>query len=217
MMNRRLVEFINQLFLQTPNTAYVAELKEEMLVNLNDRYEDLLVQGKSQDEAYVIVTSSVGDLRELLSGLDESVVAITTKDLETRRKKSALITSIAVMMYIMCGVVVIGFSVFDSDILAIVGVVVAIMIVAVATGLLIYDSQTKPEALKDKEKRINITDKQKKDDKIKELIESVLWLVTVAIYLSISFAFGIWHISWIIFLIAAAVQSVIELIFKLKE
>lgn len=217
MMNRRLVEFINQLFLQTPDTAYVAELKEEMLVNLNDRYEDLLVQGKSQDEAYVIVTSSVGDLRELLSGLDESVVAITTKDLETRRKQSALITSIAVMMYIMCGVVVIGFSVFDSEVLAIMGVVIAIMIVAVATGLLIYDSQTKPEALKDKEKRSNTTNQQKKDDKIKELIESVLWLVTVAIYLSISFAFGIWHISWIIFLIAAAVQSVIELIFKLKE
>lgn len=86
-MNKRLQDYINNLFLQVPNSTYAQELKEEMLTNLSDRYEDLLREGKSKEEAFIIVTSSIGDIRELLSGLDESAVIITTKDIEKRRRK----------------------------------------------------------------------------------------------------------------------------------
>ena len=102
-MNRRLQDYINNLFLQVPDSTYTQELKEEMLTNLSDKYKDLLVEGKSKEEAFIIVTSSIGDIRELLSGLDESAVIITTRDIEERRRKSALITSVAVMLYILGG------------------------------------------------------------------------------------------------------------------
>ena len=61
--------------------------------------------------------------------------------------------------------------------------------------------------------------KGKKDSnkEIKNAISSIIWTLTVIIYLGISFAFGIWHISWIIFLIAALIEDISKLVFKLVE
>lgn len=222
-MNKRIKEFIDQLFAHTPHTTYVEELKEEMLTNLCDKYEDLLVEGKSKDEAYMIVTSSVGDIRELVSGIDESAVMITTKDLEKRRKKSALITSIAVAMYILCGAIIIGMSMFDeyNPMASTLGVVIILPIIAVATGMLVYDGITKPEVLKDdykeKVRKDALSPAQKRNDMIKDAVSTVLWVGTVAVYLIINFVVRAWDYSWIIFIIAAAVQCIINLIFKLKE
>ena len=107
-----------------------------MLTNLSDRYEDLLREGKSKEEAFIIVTSSIGDIRELLSGLDESAIIITTKDIEKRRRKSALITSFAVMLYILGGTVLICSSFFGAENL---GLILLLIMVTVATGMLVYD------------------------------------------------------------------------------
>ncbi|MGL5676591.1 MAG: permease prefix domain 1-containing protein [Cellulosilyticaceae bacterium] len=222
-MNKRIKEFIDQLFAHTPHTTYVEELKEEMLTNLCDKYEDLLVEGKSKDEAYMIVTASVGDIRELVSGIDESAVMITTKDLEVRRKKSALITSIAVAMYILCGAIMVAMGVLGdyNPMAPVIGVVIVIMIVAGATGMLIYDNATKPEVLKDdyqaKVRKEAMTPAQKRNDTIKDAVSTVLWVGTVAVYLIINFVVRAWDYSWIIFIIAAAIQCIINLIFKLKE
>lgn len=215
-MNKRLQEYINNLFSQVPDSTYARDLKEEMLTNLNDKYEDLLVEGKSKEEAFIIVTSSIGDIRELLSGLDESAVIITTKDIEQRRKKSAFITSVAVMMYILGGTVLIFSSFFGLEDL---GLTLLLIIVAIATGMLVYDHYSKPAVLKDEmhsERKI-MTDEQKKNDDIKDLVSGILWTSIVAIYLSVSFLGNTWEYSWIIFIIGAALQNVVSLIFKLKE
>lgn len=215
-MNKRLQDYINNLFSQVPNSTYAKDLKEEMLTNLNDRYEDLLVEGKSKEEAFIIVTSSIGDIRELLSGLDESAVIITTKDIEQRRRKSALITSVAVMMYILGGTVLIFSSFFGLENL---GLTLLLVMVAIATGMLVYDNYSKPAILKDEthpDRKI-MTDEQKKNNDIKEIVTGILWTSIVVIYLSVSFLGNTWEYSWIIFIIGAALQNVVSLIFKLKE
>lgn len=215
-MNKKLKDYIDNLFSEISNTTYARELKEEMLMNLNDKYEDLLVEGKSKEEAFMIVTSSIGDIRELISGLDESAVIITTKDIEKRRKQSALITSIAVAMYILSAAVLITLSFLN---LSEVGVVILLGIVAGATGLLIYDHNTKPSVLREENepKRRNMTSDEKKRNAIKECVSGILWTIVVAIYLFLGFVGGMWAYSWIIFIIAAALQNVINLLFQLKE
>ncbi|MEG0708502.1 permease prefix domain 1-containing protein [Niameybacter sp.] len=217
-MNKRLKDYIDQLFAQVSDTTYARELKEEMLINLNDRYEDLLVEGKTKEETFTIVTSSIGDIRELISGLDETAVIITTKELEKRRKESAILRSIAVMLYIISPAVLIALSIFD---MSITGVVLLLVIVGAATGLIVYDNFSKPESLredyKEKSKKENLTIEQKKQENIKETIQAIFWLLVVGIYLLISFTLGIWEYSWIIFIIAAAVNQIIELIFGLRE
>ena len=46
---------------------------------------------------------------------------------------------------------------------------------------------------------------------------AVLWLVTVAAYFAISFIFGHWNITWIMFLSAAAGSVVINMVFALNR
>jgi len=44
-----------------------------------------------------------------------------------------------------------------------------------------------------------------------------LWLIGVCVYIAVSFMTGAWHITWIIFLITAAIASVIKGIFMLRK
>lgn len=217
-MNKRLKDYIEQLFTQVSDTTYARDLKEEMLINLNDRYEDLLVEGKSKEEAFIIVTSSIGDIRELLSGLDESAVIITTKDIEKKRKESALIRSIAVMLYIMSPAILIALSMVN---LSTTGVVLMLMIIGGATGLLVYDNFSKPEVLREEGQgntpKTYLTKDQKQKENIREAVSAIFWLLVVGLYLLLSFTLGIWAYSWIIFIIAAAVNKIIDLLFDLKE
>lgn len=215
-MNKRLQDYINNLFSQVPNSTYAQELKEEMLTNLSDRYEDLLRAGKSKEEAFIIVTSSIGDIRELLSGLDESAVIITTKDIEARRRKSALITSFAVMLYILGGTVLICSSFFGAENL---GLILLLIMVTVATGMLVYDQCSKPAVLKDEShpERVRMTSEEKRKDELESIVSSILWTSIVAIYLLLGVMGDLWSYSWIIFIIGAALQNIVHLVFKLKE
>ena len=47
-------------------------------------------------------------------------------------------------------------------------------------------------------------------------LEGGFWLLVVATYLIISFVFRIWHFSWIIFIIAAAIQQIVRAIYLYK-
>ena len=217
-MNKKLKDYIDKLFSEVADTVYTRELKEEMLINLNDRYEDLLTQGKSREEAFIIVTSSIGDIRELVSGLDESAVIITTKDIEKKRKESALIRSIAVMLYIVSPAILIALSIVGLEIM---GVVLMLIIIGGATGILVYDNLSKPEVLREDRgasiKRAYLSKEEKQKDKLREGISSIFWLIVVGVYLLLSFTLGIWAYSWIIFIIAAAISKIIELTFDLKD
>lgn len=59
---------------------------------------------------------------------------------------------------------------------------------------------------KDNNVIINSADSEKKEKIIKAVLSSY-WPIVVAIYMLVSFTLGIWHISWIIFLIAPAVRN----------
>lgn len=217
-MNKKLKDYIDKLFSQVADTVYTRELKEEMLINLNDRYEDLLAEGKSKEEAFIIVTSSIGDIRELVSGLDESAVIITTKDIEKKRKESALIRSIAVMLYIVSPAILIALSVVGLEIM---GVVLMLIIIGGATGILVYDNFSKPEVLREDRganiRRAYLSKEEKRKSYLKEAISSIFWLIIVGVYLLLSFTLDIWAYSWIIFIIAAAISKIIELAFDLKD
>lgn len=83
-MNYKLRDYIENLFENAPRTHKVYDLKDELLTNLNDKQDDLIRDGKSEEEAFKIVTVSIGDIHELLQGVDEIVI---TKDKKADRKK----------------------------------------------------------------------------------------------------------------------------------
>ena len=56
-MNEKLREHIEELFKNAPQTRQAVEIKEEILQNTIDRYNDLKAEGKSDEAAYNIMST----------------------------------------------------------------------------------------------------------------------------------------------------------------
>ena len=123
--------------------------------------------------------------------------------------KKALFTTIAVMLYILSVVVIIFFStVLHSPI---VGVCVFFIVIAIATGLLIYIEMTKPLTNEKKKEKV-LT----REDRLYKRITSVLALFVLAIYLIVSFLTMAWGVTWILWIVYVLLTEIIKLGFSLK-
>jgi len=209
-MNEKLRNYIDGLFATAPSTVRAVELKEEMYQNLLDKYNDLINEGKSEESAYNIAIASIGDVDSLIGSLSGEKRAENVSS----KKRSAIITAIAIALYILCPVPVI---LLHGEI----GVMFLFLFVAVATGLLIYNGVTRERYVKTDDTMVEQFKEWKQNGKQKnKAVEAILgsfWLIVVCVYIVVSFMTGAWHITWIIFLIAAAVSSLIKGIFMLKQ
>lgn len=216
-MKDKLRNFIESLFEDAPKNKQTIELKEEMLQNLIDKYNDLVDSGKSSEAAYNIATASIGDIHELIRQIEkrEENNLLFEQNYDKGRKRFALLLSISVMLYILCVVPVILLE--DS----VLGVVIMFVMVAIATGLILYNNMTKPKYLKKdstvveefKEWKANSTEK----NTLYQSITKVMWSCITILYFIVSFLTMAWHITWIIFLIGSAIQGIIRAIFELKK
>lgn len=216
-MKDKLRNFIESLFEDAPKNKQTIELKEEMLQNLIDKYNDLVDSGKSSEAAYNIATASIGDIHELIRQIEkkEENNPLFEQNYDKGRKRFALLLSISVMLYILCVVPVILLE--DS----VLGVVIMFVMVAIATGLILYNNMTKPKYLKKdstvveefKEWKANSTEK----NTLYQSITKVMWSCITILYFIVSFLTMAWHITWIIFLIGSAIQGIIRAIFELKK
>jgi len=95
------------------------------------------------------------------------------------------------------------------------------LFVALATGLLIYNGVTRERYVKADDTMVEEFKEWKQNGKQKnkavDAIVGSFWLIAVCAYIIVSFTTGAWHITWIIFLIAAAVASMLRGIFMLKQ
>lgn len=218
-MYDRLRNKVDELFANAPKTRRANDLKEELLANLTDKYNDLIAAGKSEEDAYNIVIGGIGDVDELLRGLKENDV-FNYEQMQKERKKYALTLSISIGLYIVSVIVLLlGVEVFGDS--GVISVCLMLAIIAVATCLIIYSSISRPKYVKEDESMVEEFKEWKsvhsERNKILQSIKSIMWTLIVVIYLTISFAFGIWAFSWIIFIIGAALERIIVLIFQLKE
>lgn len=209
-MNEKLRSYIDSLFESAPKTVRAVELKEEMLQNLTDKYNDLIGQGKSEEAAYNIAVASIGDVDALIAGLSGEKPAESTQ----ARKRNGIAVSVAVALYITCPVPVILLQ-------NTVGVMLLFVFVALATGILIYNSVTREKYVKTDDTMVEDfkewkQNNRQKDQAVRALIGS-LWLIGVCVYIAVSFMTGAWYITWIIFLITAAIASIIKGIFMLGK
>lgn len=210
---------LNELFENAPQTSRARELKEELLANLMDRYNDLLASGKSEEEAFNIAIAGIGDIDEIIVGLKDSY-EFNPEQMRKDREKRAFILSISIGMYIMSVVILIMLtSVFrvSGD----VAICIMLTIDALATSLLIYNAVSRPKYIKADDtiveefkewKSANNTEKE-----VINSIKSIMWLVIITLYFLLSFTLRIWSFSWVLFIIGAAIERVITLIFQLRK
>ena len=221
-MEDKLRAYMDYLFRDVKPTRKSVELKEEILQNLIDKYRDLLAEGKTPEAAYNIAVASIGDMDELLAGLNDELSfekEVSGEQLERGKKKSALLVSAAVMMYILCLLppILLSGSRLEENLAP----ALMFLMIACGTGLLIYDHMTKPRYRKVDDSIVEEfkewKDQADSDRRAMKALSSALWSIITVIYIIISFWTMAWHITWVIFLIGAAVEGILKVVFELKR
>ena len=221
-MEDKLRRYVDGLFARTSPTRKAVELKEEMLQNLHDKYTDLITEGKSPEAAYNIAIAGIGDVSGLLNELEADAPDPPDMiEIEAARRKSAMITSIAIMVYILSSLPLVIMALYGSMNVARVGVPLIFVMIAAATGLLVYNHMTKPRAFKGSDTIVEEFREWQSGAQfrksLRRAISTALWSIIVAIYFIVSFWSFQWHITWIIFILGAAIEAFINLFFTMKK
>lgn len=214
-MEEKLRQYVEHLFADAPKTRKMLELREEIFTNLKEKYNDLRETGASEEEAYEIVKGSIGDVDELINSANDPYVVPGPSEKE--RKQRAGLTAAAVMLYILAPVFIIVLGSMHQQIL---GLTFMFILIAVATGLLVYRSSLRPvykyekvdDSMVEEFKQWHVENKQKKEKE--NAYAGAVWPIIVAVYFIISFTTGAWGITWVIFIIGAAVQQIIKAALK---
>ena len=222
-MEDKLRRYVDDLFAETAPTKKAVELKEEMIQNLQDRYNDLISEGKTQEAAYNIVVAGIGDIDSLLDELSAEAAydAPHAFGAEAIRLRSAMFTSIAVMGYILSPLPLIILALLGFSSSARIGVPIMFVLIAASTGLLVFNSMSKPRYYKGsgtmvEEFREWQSDTQKRKG-FRLAISMALWSVIVAVYFIVSFATFAWHMTWVIFILGVAIEAFINIFFVTKS
>ena len=209
-MREQLISYVDLLFAATNDAE---EIKQEILQNTLDRYDDLLEQGKTPQAAYSLAISGIGDINEILehtaSPTSTEVSHAPAVPAEPAKNKK-LMRAIAVAMYICCAVPVIVLSTYGESIL---GIVLMFLIIAAATVLMILSD----DGRKKNESNCGCDTSQTKRDPLRRTIGRIITTVSLCVYLLVSFATGAWYITWLIFPIAGALNQLINACMDLKE
>ena len=139
---------------------------------------------------------------ELLTG-NSNIVEAKTQDVKSNFARNI---AIAVMLYILSLVAIILCAAEFNQ--PIIGVSIFFILIALGTGLLIYNGIYYKKESKD--------EPTKKQRNIIKQVTDIVSAIGLLIYLAISFMTFAWHITWIIFIIVGIVNQIIKLIFSLK-
>jgi hypothetical protein len=214
MMQERLRKYVDSLFKDVPLTKSIVELKEEMIQNLYEKYQDLLKSGKTEETAFNNVISGIGDVSSLIYDMD-----LTIKELsDTGIQKSAAFTSVAVMVYIFSLIPIILSLQYNRIFYGLVGFIAMIML---ATGILIYNNLKKQKFYRTEETIVaefKEWQTNKYDKKVLRIsISFALWSIIAAIYFIVSFTTYAWSVSWIIFLAGIAIEALINVFLLIRR
>jgi hypothetical protein len=205
----KIKNYVDDLFKDIRKTRKSEELKEELLSDLEEKYQDLIANGKNEKEAYQEVIGGIGDVDELLEELKEP-----TEDLETR-KRTAFVVSLSVGLYILALIS----TIICDELLELPDTISAVSffgIAGIATCILIYHFMSIPKYQKMDDSFVEIRkekiDARNKNKQLLSALDTIVWLLILIIYFLISFLFDCWYISWILFLVGPLVTTIVHLL-----
>lgn len=126
----------------------------------------------------------------------------------SQKKRFALLLSFAIFLYILSPVPFF----FSGEIGPRISLVLFFIIIAAATMIIVFAAVSK---IKIKKKLINNKEMSKEEKLYKQIIE-ILTLITLVVYLLVSFTTMAWGITWILWVVNALAGQVVKLIFSMK-
>lgn len=208
-MREQLAQYVTLLFAGTSDTD---EIRQEILQNSLDRFDDLVAQGKTPEAAYRLTISGIGDINEILGQTPSDVTpahqvqSVVTPEPEDNRSK--LLRSIAIALYILCAIPVI----FLEEL----GLCVTLIMVAISTGILVFINKDELENNENNTIDTHCATAKNKSRNHK-IVSFIIWMIGLAAYFTLSFMSNAWFITWLIFPMIGCVNGIVRGIFDLTE
>ena len=220
-MQIRFLRLIDELFQGVPQTRETLEMKEEIVQNLMEKYNDLRAEGKTEEEAFLVAAASVGDINELIGGAAGPTVEATqppaySSENGTENPQNVMswlqVIAVFLALIILCPFAVRLFQDWR-------GIFLAVVMPLGAFGLLIYQIVStirlrRSAAFDDhefhEEENAHEWAPAVNNRKLYRSLNGALWPIAVAAYFLISFGGGGWHLTWIIFLITPAISVLLK-------
>lgn len=205
-MREQLIQYVELLF---AGAGDCEDIKQEILQNTLDRYDDLVDSGKVPEAAYRLAIAGIGDVNEIMGTQAPhpavSRPAVEEDDGDTPKKK--LLRAIAVGLYIISMLPLIVLGDLGMGNLGLCG---TLSIVAVATVMILLAGKKERPEKDDKESDDN-------ESELNKSISAVLWAVGLGVYFLLSFTTRAWHITWVIFPVLVALDSLVSAIIRIQE
>lgn len=212
-MREQLIQYVELLFAGAPDSG---EVKQEILQNTLDRFDDLVSQGKQPEAAYRLAITGIGDINEILGrepshqkprleAPENRAQQKETKDDGDKKQKRA----VAVALYIMSPVPLFILGTVGSGVM---GLCLMFLMIAAATALIIM-AGGKGSSNQNQQPSEPLTP----DQELRNAIQTGITTVGLVVYFILSIVTQAWLITWLIFPIMAAVRGLVKAIFDLKE
>lgn len=219
--------FVENVFSGLPKTKEVMDMKREIQSNMEEHYLELIRQGKDEDAAFGVVIGEFGSIEDIRHELNLDELLYNENDLPLesdnplyqafeKKFRNGIIAGVA------CCII----GVFGSGILSeifgythlsdIIQMTWFAVFVCVGVILFIYWGMEKERFNKSSgfiNHNESYEEAPRKNKKVKNIINGLLWQITVLAYLLMGFFFGWWHPGWVIFIISGIISSIVNFIF----
>lgn len=218
-MNKRIKAYVDSLFAELKPSDSLNETKEELVINLNEKYQDLINDGLTPEQAYKKVIASIGDVEELIQaeGNGPKVEQKVEVNIIQPRKNPSILRAIAIAFFIMSPVPIIVLESISPR-LEVFGLVSLFVFVAIGVVLLMISRSPSTTEVHHNGKKVKTDVKSEptfsiftiKDRRLLKNIDSLVYIVAAILFFT-SF-FGYFRFRFTIFILAYALTKLIELV-----
>lgn len=189
-MKEKLKDFIDALFANAPKSQAARDTKEEFFRNACDKYDDFIAQGKDETTAFNLTIAGIGDVSEVLRSLNTAAPVYDDElNSENTKKSKKHVAIVGSVIWLLATFIYLAIS------------------FATGTWHLTWIMFIATEAVQSFANAVAFTGKKRRN-----AISGGIWCTIVTLYFIISFTTGAWHVTWIIFLLGAAVSNIIKAI-----
>lgn len=205
-MKDQLKSYVDLLFAGAPDAE---DIKQEILQNTLDRYDDLIDQGKSPEAAYRLAISGIGDINELLAPPTPTAASFIPPAPVKQEKPlwKKVLHTIAIFLYIICAIPLFVLGDMNMETIGLCG---AISIAAVATALLMISSYDHKTGTSQSVQEHQVPPAAEPVKKLSSLTTGICWLAGVVLFFIVSFATSAWYITWLIFCMVPCVTGILS-------
>lgn len=214
-MREQLAQYVDLLFAGSDGAE---EIKQEILQNTLDRFDDLVARGSTEEAAYRQTIAGIGDVGELLGG--ESPDARPQPEIVdplpgfegTAPAVARMMRAVAIFLYIVSPVPLLLLDTLGWDNI---GMCLTLVIVAIATLLLLtFKAPAGKKSAQDSQQAAGTAEGRKN---LGVSIKKLMRTLGVVLYFVISFSTGAWLVTWLIFPIEKALEGVVCAGLDLRE